>query len=114
MYRESGLYLPDTVLAAIDEYRQESDPLRSFIATCLRAAPGGRISRSRLYAAYERWCKANALEPMKGNAFGRAMTQVGIRRETVGVVFYCDVEIIEEALEDLEESGPPSDDPRPP
>jgi len=114
MYRESGLYLPDTVLAAIDEYRQESDPLRSFIATCLRAAPGGRISRSRLYAAYERWCKANALDPMKGNAFGRAMTQVGIRRETVGVVFYCDVEIIEEALEDLEESGPPSDDPRPP
>ena len=108
MYREAGLYLPDSMLAAIDEYRAESDPLRMFIATCLSQAPGQRVSGRRLYEAYERWCKANALDPMKGNAFGRAMTQVGIRREVIGVTFYCDVELTPEAMEQfggMEQSG---------
>ncbi len=91
MYREDGLWLPDSVLAATEEYRAESDPLRQFITSCLKKAPGQRIARGRLYAAYEKWCRGSGLEPMKGNAFGRAMTQVGIRRETIGVTFYCDV-----------------------
>lgn len=106
LYRESGLFIPETVKAATDDYRTESDPVRQFVAARLEPAPSERVSAGQVYDAYVIWSRANALEPMSGNAFGRAMTAAGIRREVIGITFYMDHIL---RPQDPEESPPPED-----
>lgn len=107
LYCESGLYVPASVLSATDEYRAESDPIRQFVAARMQPAEGARVAASRVYDAYTAWSRNNALEPISGNAFGRAMTTAGIRREVIGITYYVDHELIPEELP--EQSKPAAD-----
>jgi len=95
LYKESGLYLPDTIIEAIQDYRTDSDPVRQFVAARLRKSQSTRVSASRVLAAYQEWCRENALEPISGNAFGRRLTEVGIRREVMHITYYVDWDLVD-------------------
>lgn len=68
-FREEGLPLPDSVKAAIEEYRQSSDKVGNFIAECLHNT--GRNSKGgEVYLRYSRWCQENGFGcENKGNFF---------------------------------------------
>jgi putative DNA primase/helicase len=98
LWLESGLLVPDSWRAATDEYRAESDALGEFLKTRVARSPGNRVPTGVMYRAYEDWAKQEGeRKPMTRNAFGRQMSKRGFRRETVGVAYYMDVELVEAA-----------------
>ncbi len=51
----------------------EADPFLRFVAEILEIAPGERTKAGEAYAAYERWCAAQARQPETNQWFGRRM-----------------------------------------
>lgn len=88
LYLEEGLVVPDAVLAATAEYRDDSDQIGAFLRACTEPDPGGFVQAGELYRVYVRWCEDNALKPWSGTAFGRALPQKGIQK-TDGRVRRC-------------------------
>lgn len=82
-----GLQVPEIVSKATDTYKMESNPVASFAESCLaEAAPNHNLSAKLVRKVYEGWCRDNGVDPMNANAFGRAMTGRGIKRDKVGGV----------------------------
>lgn len=99
MWAERGLDIPDKVRAATAEYRHESNPVHQFIHAWCEIVPGASIQASRLYEAYQLWCKENAMDPLNQTNFGRRMTEMKFDRETIQVVFYRGLQLGAEAEE---------------
>ncbi len=56
LMRIEGITPPPAVLAATNEYREESDIIGQFIKDCLMNVPGNKVSAKEVQAEYERWC----------------------------------------------------------
>jgi putative DNA primase/helicase len=69
-WQTHGLQTPAEVLVATADYRKEQDVFEEFLATECHRTPTTRVSVADLYAAYEHWCTANDIEPLKKRAFG--------------------------------------------
>lgn len=96
-YLNNGLQVPAEVRAATASYREDMDPVQSFIRDCVRLVPGAEPQKSvtarGMYEAYVAWCRANALRPWKETAFGRVMPQKGFAKTDERVRRYLDVEL---------------------
>lgn len=103
MWAEKGLDIPATVRAATDEYRHESNPVHQFIQGWCERVSGSMIPASRLYEAYQLWCKENAMEPVKQTSFGRRMSEMNIERETIQVVYYRGLQLNAAAEDKVQE-----------
>lgn len=85
LWREEGMRTPETVIAATETYRVESDPLGDFIeAECLL---GDALSAAAgtLYRAYQSWARREGLgdrETLSATAFGTRMTARFAKRST--------------------------------
>ena len=102
----AGLPVPAAVQDATQAYRSDSDPVGNFLTELtFKTDPTVRVQAKRLYGAFQVWCKASGLDPMTSTAFGRRMTDKGVEKETVGVVFYKGIDINQAALDALEGSG---------
>ncbi|WP_406717904.1 phage/plasmid primase, P4 family [Streptomyces althioticus] len=74
----NGLQDPDSVRAAINEYREESDSLAGFLPGVLELAPGRRLTNPQVWTAYEQWADANGTEAFKsGRTLGDALIERG-------------------------------------
>jgi len=85
-WRKAGIAVPDTVRAATDEYRTDSNPLGQFLDACTQR--GGRTQAKTLYDAYCAWCRREAVDPLSSTAFGRRLSDMGVTKEKVGTVFW--------------------------
>ena len=57
-YLDRGLVLPFDVVAATQDYRDDSDPLGRFLAAAVERVEGSRIASSRMHAVFIAWAKA--------------------------------------------------------
>jgi putative DNA primase/helicase len=73
LYREEGgLNPPKRIREAVAEYREESDPLASFVEDCCVA--GGTVSKGRLFDAYQTWADRNGIRrKLSKKAFGQIL-----------------------------------------
>ena len=58
--------LPDSVAAAVEEYREGEDDLGEFIRDCICDAPPGSglsVGKLEVFKAYEDWAKDNGARP---------------------------------------------------
>ncbi len=92
-WAEMGLQPPEEVMAATEAYRADQDPVRQFFGTACYESLAGRVQSSRLFAAFEKWRKDNALDAITHTQFGRALADMGIKKETIGVVFYTGIDL---------------------
>lgn len=108
-------YVPAEVRAFTDDYREERDPVSIFKETCLVEAKGYKVQASDVYAAYEKWCRANGLKPYQQTAFGLRLNALGVRKEKGRVYHYLDVKLgdIPDIADPREPNPPrrPADDP---
>ncbi|RJF81114.1 hypothetical protein D3877_12895 [Azospirillum cavernae] len=79
LWREEGLDPPAKIMAAVEEYKRDQDPLGDFLEAEAAGIQGKRVTATALYAAYAVWCERNAVEPLKQNGFGRKMKDRGFR-----------------------------------
>ena len=77
----NGLCPPAAVLAATQDYRDDSDESGQFIDECCVKEPGAVESGADLYAAYRAWAIDNGLKPVTNKALGAMLTAKGFTRE---------------------------------
>jgi P4 family phage/plasmid primase-like protien len=74
-YFAKGLVEPSSVRAATAEYEHGQDTVGRFVEECCHL--GGdhqvKIRMAAVRSAYERWCLAEGLTPVSGQAFGRTL-----------------------------------------
>jgi putative DNA primase/helicase len=88
MWLETGLDIPGKVRAATATYRHESNPVHQFVASWCEIVQGASVQASRLYEAYQLWCRDNAMDPVSQTSFGRRMSELKFERDTGQLVFY--------------------------
>ncbi|WP_022722962.1 phage/plasmid primase, P4 family [Rhodopseudomonas sp. B29] len=86
-YLNSGLRTPPEVMEATAEYRDEMDPVGTFIGSCVESVPSladgtpaASVSAREMYDAFASWAIANAVRPWKEKSFGTAMSQKGFAK----------------------------------
>jgi len=109
IWLENGLFVPDRIRAATDEYRADSDPLGRFIAECIVPRNGCSVQAAAMYEAYKAWCSANAERPWTMTAFGKALPERGITKADGRIRVYMNVDLVN--VPEASEDPPPVDDP---
>lgn len=74
---------------AIQEYREETNPARSYLIECCEAADSAQtVFTSTLYEDYCKWCKSNGYRPLGERRFGKEVKRVFVlsdrKRATTG------------------------------
>lgn len=70
--RTGGRFTEPAVCAeALQEYRAESNPARTFLELYCRPSPGGEVACHRLYQAYKTWAQGLGYRPLADSQFGR-------------------------------------------
>ncbi len=70
LYQAKRLAVPSAVTKATDDYRDEQDPLREFLADCCTVAHELSCTRRELRTAYEAWVEeAGGRVPLTGKDF---------------------------------------------
>ena len=102
LYQEEGLAIPDSVRAETERYRADNNPVGLFLEAATIPEDGARVTATRLFTAYEKWCQANAIEARSQRWFGSRLTELGYKREQIGITYYVGIRLL------LEEFGEPS------
>lgn len=79
-HMNGGLRPPAEVLAATEDYREDSDPVGRFLAEWCERDEAARVETSALHRAFEVWCKREQVRTLTLNLFGRRLTDRGIEK----------------------------------
>ena len=77
LYQEEGLGMPGSVEAATKEYRDQSDRLTMFTASCLSHEAGQELRASAIYSRYKDWCADNGFKYENASNFRKKMETAG-------------------------------------
>ena len=97
-YMREGLITPQSVVDDTAEYRNEMDPVGSFIRDCIVTAPGHDVTARDAYIGFVRYCEGNSIKPWQETMFGRVMPQKGIERENGRVRKYKNITLVLDGL----------------
>lgn len=89
LWRERGLEVPEVLVAATDQYRSESDPVGEFLRVCTVPSEHAELRAKDLYDVYGLWCGDNAIKPFTHNYFGRRLSDRGVHKVTIQLVYYA-------------------------
>jgi putative DNA primase/helicase len=70
MWKREGLKMPDCVLEAVKDYKNEMDVISSFMKACV-VEGSGKVRANKLYRAYVQWAEENKEYIMSGTKFGK-------------------------------------------
>lgn len=91
-YLNEGLAPPAEMIADTEEYRDEMDPVGSFISACVTLLEPKTdaekhpdfdppmVTATDMFDAFERWCADNGVRPWRQKSFGSALSQKGFKR----------------------------------
>jgi putative DNA primase/helicase len=93
-YLNHGLQPPQEVLDATESYREESDPIGSFVADCVtRVDPPAKgqavevwVSAREMYQAYLAYSEQNSFRAFKEKGFASAMSQKGFEKDRLATL----------------------------
>lgn len=68
-WQKTGLKTPKVVEDATREYEAESDSLAPFFEDCCELGDEFSVTKTRLWNAYQNWCKVNKEKPLSRKAF---------------------------------------------
>ncbi|MCG6157101.1 phage/plasmid primase, P4 family [Rubinisphaera margarita] len=74
-WQNQGLNEPETVLAATEEYKNESDLIGGFIEACCYINSGMQVSFSALYEALREWCDESGENLPSRTRIGRTLNE---------------------------------------
>jgi putative DNA primase/helicase len=77
-WQRGGLRPPDSVRAAVAEYRAAEGRLAPFLEECTAASEHGEVPAGQLYAKYKAWADANGERPMSKRGLGLRLEEKGL------------------------------------
>ncbi|WP_073953761.1 phage/plasmid primase, P4 family [Thalassospira sp. TSL5-1] len=110
IWLERGLFVPDAVLAATNEYRADSDPIGRFLNECVKPSKYCAVQAAAMYDAYKSWCNANAERPWSMTAFGKVLPERGYQKSDGRIREYLNVELVNVPDGNADNSEPPPAD----
>lgn len=75
--QEIGFQPPESVLAATEQYREQSDILGEFLAQCCETDRRFEVERKALNAAYTAWCEREGEKPVSSWTLATALRERG-------------------------------------
>lgn len=92
-WQRDGLVLPERVQAATSIYREEMDPLQSFLEERCQLNSSAKVRKSVLYDDYLFWCSVNNESPLSKSALGSKLRERGIasHKGTAGQWFWIGI-----------------------
>lgn len=91
-WKDRGLVVPAAVVAATQEYRDESDPIGQFIQDALEKVPEAKVSSGAVYESYQYWCRVTGSHALGQTLVGRRMGR-DFEKMHSGGRFYVGVQI---------------------
>ena len=76
LLKKEGLTLPDSVKAATEAYKHDSDKIALFFEDTLEESPNSEVRTSEVYARYQRWCSANGCYSENARNFKQALSAI--------------------------------------
>jgi putative DNA primase/helicase len=67
---------PTVCQQAVDDYKAESSPGRTFLKERVQAVPTGCLPCADAYTQYRAWSKENGYEPLNERQFGKDVTRI--------------------------------------
>lgn len=93
-WQRGGLGMPNEVVTATREYREESDVLSKFIEDRCEQSRHAVVSIKNLYDAYEAWTEENAEDILSKKTFGHLLKQRGFKQgKSGGIRFWTGLRI---------------------
>lgn len=95
-YKQEGMETPEKVKAAIEEYKNESDIIESFISECINITSNhSKVSSKDVYETYKNYCIQNCEEYIKPIPFGLKMKKKGFKTIKSGIKYYINIELVD-------------------
>jgi P4 family phage/plasmid primase-like protien len=76
-WQRQGLGDAEAIREATEAWRDESDVLGGFLATCCELAPRATVSVRELYARFIGYCEATGEDPLRQKPFGQRLAERG-------------------------------------
>jgi P4 family phage/plasmid primase-like protien len=103
MYKEqNSLDVPKFVAGTAIDFREESDPFKSYFLDCIEPSDNAYVKVSSAYKVYKVWCRENNHRAVTRKSFKEHMERLGLieDRRSPGMVF-LDVFFNEETMKEL-------------
>jgi P4 family phage/plasmid primase-like protien len=72
--------VPPSIAETREQFMQESDPVRAFLAECTERAPdGGRVDTKDIYVVYKAWCAQAGRAEMAAGTLNSRIAEAGYR-----------------------------------
>ncbi|MBI2276847.1 MAG: hypothetical protein HYU74_05815 [Dechloromonas sp.] len=71
--------IPVSSVVALNQYRQEADPIGLFVEDCLEPVEIRGLRSGDIYEGYSKWCKANGYSPKNHSGFGKRLKELGFQ-----------------------------------
>lgn len=86
-WQSEGLFFPDKVKDAIEDYKTDMDLIGPFLADCCKLYPDNKEfyeKTSDLYSVYISYCKINGDDILKKNQFSSSIKERGLTPQRIG------------------------------
>lgn len=74
---KSGLEVPNQLLGATKEYRDDQDVLSQWLMECCDIGSSYKTPANILYQSFDNWCRCNGFKVMTSKSFGRKLKEHG-------------------------------------
>ena len=96
LYEQGSFTESEKCKKAVRELRRRADNVLAFMDECIRIVPGKRVTRSKVYDAYEEYCRENKRQSCgKGRFFERMNEHYPLKRYATEGFCYQDIQLCE-------------------
>jgi len=104
-WMQHGFIEPEDVKVQSAAYRDDSDPLASFLRMCTVDDPASRVQSSKLYDLFCAWAKAAGEMEWKQKGFSRAMKDRGFDNKQSNGMQWLGLRTVKETWDFVDEKG---------
>ncbi|UZW55541.1 DNA primase [Sphingobium sp. JS3065] len=104
-WMENGFVEPEDVKLQSEAYRDDSDPLASFLRMCTVEDHAGRVQSSHLYEVFCAWAKAAGEAEWKQKGFTRAMKDRGFTNKQSNGIHWLGLKLVKQKHDFVDDKG---------
>jgi DNA primase len=104
-WMEHGFVEPESVQLASADYKQDSDPISSFLRTCTEPDAAGRVQSSQLYETFCAWAKAAGENEWKQKGFSQALKAKGLASKASNGMHWLGLRMIKQPGDFIDAEG---------